>query len=141
MRPEDPPNKEVHADDLAQALANLKTRTDDGFAAGTATGSGVASCSSSSESPVGGPCGEAGEPATPASVNERNRSRSSTVIYHPNVHGDSPALPAVTVEDTSLPIRLEFSEMDISPIEIGGSGGGNKQAPFKTSRPPLELME
>lgn len=71
MRDEGPPNREVHAHDLAVALAGLgKNRTDDGDE-------------------------ELGKRST------RSRSGSRSVVYDPQEHGDSPLLPAVMVEDTT----------------------------------------
>lgn len=104
MKMEDAPNKMVHAEDLAEALAKLhhRPRTD--------------------------------LPASPISDGEheaesrRQRSGSSTTIYHPENHGCSPHLPAISVEDMT-------GESDISPIE--------QERPIlaHTSRPPVELME
>ena len=123
MRNEDPPNKEVHADDLTQALSNLKTKTES-VAAATASAPSSAS--------------DVAEPSTPvsASANPRQRSRSSTIIYNPEHHGGSPGLPAVMVEDTTLGLDLDLSDMDISPVETAA-----KKAFKRTTRPPLELME
>jgi len=73
MKLEDAPNKLVHAEDLAEALAKLhhRPRTD--------------------------------LPASPLSDGEdgagRKRSGSSTTIYNPGEHGSSPNLPAIEVED------------------------------------------
>ena len=73
MKLEDAPNKQVHAEDLAEALAKLhhRPRTD--------------------------------LPASPVSDNGdgtgRARSGSSTTIYNPSEHGCSPGLPAISVED------------------------------------------
>lgn len=73
MKLEDAPNKQVHAEDLAEALARLhhRPRTD--------------------------------LPASPLSDGEeesgRKRSGSSTTIYNPEDHGHSPNLPAIAVED------------------------------------------
>ena len=73
MKLEDAPNKQVHAEDLAEALAKLhhRPRTD--------------------------------LPASPLSDREdgagRKRSWSSTTIYKPEEHGHSPNLPAIEVED------------------------------------------
>lgn len=58
---------------------------------------------------------------------ERRRSGSRSVVYDPQDHGDSPALPAVMVEDTT-----EVEE----PEEMAG---GRIMA--HTARPPVELME
>lgn len=103
MKLEDAPNKQVHAEDLAEALAKLhhRPRTD--------------------------------LPASPVSDGEaevirRQRSGSSTTIYHPNDHGCSPNLPAISVEDLT-------GENDFSLIE------SEKPIFAHTSRPPVELME
>lgn len=73
VRMEDAPNKLVHADDLATALAALH---------------------SSDRS------GSMDAPTTPLSATDgRTRSRSSTLIYKPEDNGCSPDLPAVFVED------------------------------------------
>jgi hypothetical protein len=70
----------------------------------------------------------------------QQRSRSSTIIYHPEDHGDSPNLPAVMVEDMTLSVEDVDMDMemdtDMSPIEMS-----LKKMPPKTSRPPVELME
>lgn len=123
LRNEDPPNKDVHASDLANALAMLKTDHQ--------------------------PAESAVDPATPVSMTSDNRagswplagsqqrSRSSTIIYHPEDHGHSPNLPAVMVEDVSLvdeDVDMD-SDADLSPIEMS-----LKKMPPKTSRPPMELM-
>ncbi|KAJ5083168.1 hypothetical protein N7456_012595 [Penicillium angulare] len=122
MRNEDPPNKEVHADDLARALCMLKTEHAE---------------------PAGG------DPATPVSISSatrtpswpltgsQQRSRSSTIIYHPEDHGHSPNLPAVLVEDASIQSDGEpDNDAQMSPFEMSA-----RKMPPKTSRPPVELME
>ncbi|KAF4213988.1 hypothetical protein CNMCM5878_009738 [Aspergillus fumigatiaffinis] len=121
MRTEEPPNKEVHASDLAQALAQLKTEQ---------------------SAPVSGPV----DPETPMSMSDEKRtgswpvamsgqrSRSSTLIYNPEDHGGSPGLPAVMVEDTTVEADDEDVEM-VSPIDMSV-----KKLPPKTARPPVELM-
>ncbi|KAI9934984.1 hypothetical protein AWENTII_005468 [Aspergillus wentii] len=121
MRTEEPPNKEVHASDLAQALAQLKTEQ-----------------TSFNDAPA--------DPDTPMSLTSdkrtsswpasfpQQRSRSSTLIYHPEDHGGTPDLPAVMVEDTSA--GPDDSDMEMSPIDLPV-----KKSPPKTSRPPVELME
>lgn len=73
MRLEDAPNKQVHADDLASALAQLNNRPEPVY-----------------DSPV--------SPDSTA-FGGRTRSRSSTLIYRPDESGSSPGLPAVVVED------------------------------------------
>jgi Calcipressin len=106
MRNEGPPNKEVHAEDLAQALARLHARKP--------------SFDIEMEldySPVDGAGG-------------RNRS-GSVLVYHPDQHGDSPNLPAISVED------LTHSPPPTSPLEDSFS---NRRIAH-TVRPPVELME
>lgn len=96
VRLEDAPNKMVHADDLAEALAKL------------GAGSGAPSRGSSFDSPI--------TPVDGAPV-PGMRSRSSTLIYRPDDHGSSPGLPAVFVEDMTLePQEMEMSPMETKPI-------------------------
>ncbi|KAI9368449.1 Calcipressin-domain-containing protein [Aspergillus egyptiacus] len=125
LRPEDPPNKEVHASDLAQALAKLKTEQ--------------------SQSANTYAAGYQADPDTPMSLSsdkrtgswplsqQRSRSRSSTLIYNPEEHGGSPNLPAVMVEDMSA--DPDDMDVEMSPIDMPV-----KQMPPKTARPPVELM-
>ncbi|RLL98564.1 hypothetical protein CFD26_107393 [Aspergillus turcosus] len=119
MRTEEPPNKEVHASDLAQALAQLKTEQSVPAAV---------------------------EPGTPMSISDekrtaswpvamsQQRSRSSTLIYNPEDHGGSPGLPAVMVEDTT--VASDEEDVEMSPIDMSV-----KKLPPKTARPPVELMQ
>lgn len=114
MRNEDPPNKEVHAEDLAVALSRLHARD--------------RRRSSVDEMEV------EVSPVSAAPVERTNpglkmRSRSSTLVYHPEHAGDSPALPSISVEDTS---EGEY-EAEPSPVE--------QVKVTKTARPPVELME
>jgi calcipressin len=106
MRNEEPPNKTVHADDLATALAKLHAR------------------------------GHTNPDDMDIDQPENNRARSSsvTVVYHPNQHGSNPNLPAISVEDTS--------EIVESPADEQCSMEGIVKEPIlHTSRPPVELME
>lgn len=102
MKLEGAPNKQVHAEDLAEALAKLHRKHQPDL------------------------------PISPSSDSEtygRKRSASSTMIYHPEDHGDSPNLPAIAVEDfTDEPESL-------SPIDMEG-----KPILAHTARPPVELM-
>ena len=117
MRNEEPPNKDVHAEDLAVALANLHARP-----------SAQIPLSPTSPDRHGDGGDREGK-----RVPNRQRSGSSTVVYHPRDHGDSPHLPAVMVEDTTE------SPEGFSPIEReDGSVGGTIKA--HTARPPVELM-
>jgi hypothetical protein len=112
LKNEDPPNKEVHAEDLAVALSRLHARD--------------RRQSNADEMDV-----------EPSSVVIRSnteglgmRSRSSTLVYHPEHAGDSPMLPSISVEDTSD----DEHEVDL-PAEVA-------QKPVThTARPPVELME
>jgi hypothetical protein len=110
MRNEEPPNKEVHADDLAAALAKIHAKP--------------------------GPRGDVLEETEKEigtkeregkRVQNRTRSGSSTVVYHPEDHGDSPNLPAVMVED--------LTERDVDEL-----GNGEVKIMAHTARPPVELM-
>jgi hypothetical protein len=87
MRDEEPPNKEVHAEDLAAALSRLHARpgADDAL--------------------------HEDQPAPAVPRIGRQRSGTGTVVYDPQDHGDSPDLPAIAVEDTSA------SPEDMSPME------------------------
>ncbi|KAI1167281.1 Calcipressin-domain-containing protein [Nemania serpens] len=80
MRLEDAPNKQVHAEDLAEALAKLHHHQPPSMV---------------DVSPI--------SPIEAASM--RTRSRSSTLIYQPQEHGGSSHLPAISVDDmTDEPI-------------------------------------
>ena len=106
MRNEEPPNKAVHAEDLASALAELRAKP-------SARGDLVDS-----------PIEEGGEGREGSK--ERGRSGSMTIVYHPQDHGDSPALPAVMVEDTT--------------DEETAIGQEATKIMAHTARPPVELM-
>jgi len=104
MKLEGAPNKQVHAEDLAEALAKLRHKPQTDL------------------------------PASPMSDGEvegrRHRSGSSTTIYRPEDHGDSPMLPAIAVEDfTDEPQSISPIEREMKPIMA------------HTARPPVELME
>ena len=88
MRDEEPPNKDVHAEDLAAALSKLHARpgADDALTEDT-------------------PMTSVGQRVA------RQRSGTGTVVYDPQDHGHSPDLPAIAVEDTSA------SPGDLSPME------------------------
>ncbi|KAI0449618.1 Calcipressin-domain-containing protein [Xylaria acuta] len=74
MRLEDAPNKLVHAEDLAEALAKLHHQWR--------------------------PSAADISPVSPTDAAPRQtRSRSSTLIYQPQEHGGSPHLPAISVDD------------------------------------------
>lgn len=115
MKEEDAPNKIVHAEDLAAALARLHANPHHDTAS---------------------PVEDRGtSPIT------RRRTGSTTVVYHPEDHGDSPNLPAISVEDTT-----ETPE-PLTPIDaMEGIEGpiASQKAQGKTvstARPPVEFME
>lgn len=98
VRDEGPPNKEVFAGDLAKALEGVR-------------GLGK----------------EQRELDEWQGKEGRKRSGSRSVVYDPQDHGDSLALPAVMVEDTTE---------DIEVVEEG-----SENVITHTARPPVELME
>ncbi|RYP11419.1 hypothetical protein DL764_000073 [Monosporascus ibericus] len=112
MRLEDAPNKQVHAEDLAEALAKLRHHQNPASA-----------ISGDMPSPVS-PTTAGGQQQQPRAT----RSRSSTLIYKPQEHGGSPMLPAISVDD----MTDEPGEMSPIPAE--------KPIPAHTARPPVELM-
>ena len=124
MRTEDPPNKEVHASDLAQALAKLKTEQ-----SSTATPAG----SSQQQTDPDTPMSLSSDKRTGSWPLSQQRSRSSTLIYNPGEHGGSPNLPAVMVEDTTA--DPDDMDVEMSPLDMP-----KQTPPFKTARPPVELM-
>lgn len=87
MRLEGAPNKEVHAEDLADALAKLHHQK---------------AAAQSPISPV--------ERSPGSGFPSRQRSRSSTLIFQPAENGSSPDLPAIAVED------MTDSPGDMSPV-------------------------
>lgn len=113
VRDEGAPNKLVHPEELAEALARLHARP--------------------------GP----NDPHSPVSDSERlvarRRTGSTVVVYHPEDHGDSPQLPAISVEDTTeTPELLTPDAMEgvQGPIAEEKALGRN----VSTARPPVELM-
>ena len=116
MRLEDAPNKMVHAEDLADALARLRHN--------------AAANADSPVSPASSRGGGAGGEASFDLAGSRQRSRSSTLIFHPQEHGSSPNLPCIAVDD-----------MTDEPEEISPSvDGPARPIMAHTSRPPVELM-
>ncbi|OXV06322.1 hypothetical protein Egran_05909 [Elaphomyces granulatus] len=125
MKTEDPPNKTVYASDLAEALAQLRTEQWKGPEADLPS---PVSMSSDLPPPL------MATSSWPASASGQ-RSRSSTLLYHPSDHGGSPNLPAVMVEDTSL-VRDDSDTEMMSPLD-----GAPRRIIAQTVRPPVELME
>ncbi|OBW64703.1 MAG: Uncharacterized protein AUREO_052280 [Aureobasidium pullulans] len=112
-RHEDPPNKEVHAEDLADALHRLSSVPED-------------------EQVHAQHVEQIEEKTAPVSASvTRSRADSITIVYSPIEQGHSPHLPAISVEDTSC---------EVSPTEE--NFGEDAQKPIThTARPPVELME
>lgn len=105
VRDEGPPNKDVHADDLAVALEKLSARREE-----SSPMDGISATSKGST---------------------RHRSGSTTIVYQPEEHGNSPGLPAIAVED------LTVSPGDWTSDEYED---GAQKPMIHTSRPPVELM-
>ncbi|OQU97978.1 hypothetical protein CLAIMM_03825 [Cladophialophora immunda] len=138
MKEEDPPNKHVHAEDLASKLEKLNgkltsspTNPDDSASEDDAkmqyTAEGLQRLKASRARAFSGVSAE-NSPTADASP-KKHRSRSSTLIYDPKAHGDSPALPAVMLE------AEDESDVELEPE------GPSKKILASTPRPPVELME
>ena len=133
MKHEDPPNKEVHADDLAAKLAKLTGKMTD-----HPEGSGEDNLHTSNNPTytreelqtlkTNKSTLPSMEEVSPSKSSPKMRSRSSTLIYDPKAHGDSPGLPAVMLETE-----------DDSDVELARPP--TMQPITHTSRPPLELMD
>lgn len=132
IREEEPPNKDVHAEDLQRALAGLGNQ-------------GKERRGSADEDDVDDAA------VSPMSEDEReelrgNRKRSGTgslMVYHPKDHGDNEDLPAVMVIDTTAGTEGETtaeSPGGLSPVDGQGQQGGGRILTH-TARPPVELME
>ncbi|KAK4039139.1 Calcipressin-domain-containing protein [Parachaetomium inaequale] len=111
---EDAPNKMVHAEDLAEALARLRHHNNPNNA-----DVGVAMAS----------------PVSPAeSSRGPQRSRSSTLVFQPNPElGVSPDLPCVIIHD------MTDEPEELSPI-APAAAAAPKPIMAHTARPPVELM-
>ena len=122
VRDEEPPNKEVHAEDLASALARVNEgsakRWSDEAAATVAR---KASASAQGEQRTGG---------------GGMRSRSSTIVFDPADHGvQGSGLPAIAVDDFADDGE-DDGDVDMDDARFGGG-----RIPVHTARPPVELME
>lgn len=123
IREEEPPNKDVHAEDLQRALAGLGNHGKERRASADDAGS-------------------------PMSEDEKeelqgNRKRSGTgsmMVYHPKHHGDNESLPAVMVIDTTAGAEEEGQESPGSSSPVDGRGQGGGRILTHTARPPVELM-
>lgn len=124
---EDPPNKEVHADDLMAKLSKLTGKLDNAESPTESqiqlTAEELAKLKTSQHRRA---LSGVSEDLSPSTGTPNVRSRSSTLIYDPKIHGDSPNLPAVTLETE-----------DGSDVELDD----NTKSPMAhTSRPPVELI-
>lgn len=125
---EDPPNKEVHADDLAQKLSKLTGKMENPESPidkpAQVTAEELAKIKTSTHRRA---LSGVSEDLSPTTGTPKMRSRSSTLIYNPKEHANSPNLPAVMLETE-----------DDSEVELDT----DSRAPMAhTSRPPVELME
>lgn len=112
---EDPPNRDVHAEDLAEALHRLERRAEPGAPP---------------------------SPTSPTDAEMHVKRSGSTLVYDPQEHGDSPDLPAIQVVDTTFtPGTLTPSHDDDDLAVIEGVGNGSRKILAHTSRPPVELMD
>ncbi|KAH0829475.1 hypothetical protein AYO21_07621 [Fonsecaea monophora] len=139
MKEEDPPNTHVHAEDLASKLEKLNGKltsaptnaADDSASEDDAkvqyTAEGLRRLKASRAPAVSGVSADT-SPTADASP-KKHRSRSSTLIYDPKAHGDSPALPAVMLEAE-----------DESDVELEAEIP-SKKIMASTARPPVELMQ
>jgi len=116
MHNEDAPNKIVHAEDLASALAKLHANHTE------------------EQSPMTEEWNQEMNPVL------RRRRGSSNIVYHPEDHGDSPNLPAIAVEDTTLTPE-HLSPVDAMEGVEGAIALERAQGrTARTSRPPVELI-
>ena len=139
MRHEDPPNKEVHPQDLADKLAKLsgkmgpavdETEDDKTHGEATYTREQIQEIKAVKPTIAIPELGSSAEPKSAGSSTGKTRSRSSTVIYDPEAYGDSPMLPAVKVEDYTMEDGDGEVKLDTEAKKIIA----------QTSRPPLELI-
>jgi len=132
MKSEGPPNKEVHAEDLASKLSiltgRMESRSDESSedeSKAQYTAEDLRKLQSSRTHALAGMSDDGSSPT--ALTPKKARSRSSTLIYDPKAHGDSPALPAVMLEtEDDSDVGLESPPTTIMA---------------HTTRPPVELME
>lgn len=114
---EEAPNKIVHAEDLASALAKLHAHH------------------------IDDPTYAMDEGMPPSPITRRRRTGSSTIVYDPQDHGDSPNLPAIAVEDTTeTPMQLSPNDDAMEGIEGPISQQKAQGKTLSTARPPIELM-
>lgn len=131
MRLEGAPNKQVHAEDLADALAKLHHQATEPEEDDDVKMQEVPAMRS--------PESEAGVSPTKGNT---GRSRSSTlVIYHPAKHSTHSDLPAIAVEDMTDANTDE--ELNSATWKSSSSSPMTVEKPIlaHTARPPVELMQ
>ncbi|KAF2277609.1 Calcipressin [Westerdykella ornata] len=117
MQNEEAPNKIVHAEDLASALAKLHAHH------------------------IDDPDHAMDGDLPPSPITQRRRTGSATVVYDPVDHGGSPDLPAIAVEDTTdspAPLTPNVDAMEGIEGPIAQQRAQGKT--LATARPPVELM-
>lgn len=128
---EDPPNKDVHAHDLASALGRLGKASEvdaeplDEHMSLDALKPAAAVPAEMKQAPKR-------KPTIKTDIQTRERSDSWTIVYDPEDQGHSPLLPTVAVEDTTA------TPDEMSPTE--GSVPTGAPILAHTARPPVELM-
>ena len=132
MRLEGAPNKQVHAEDLADALARLRHQADEDV--------DVIMRSPESEAPSPSTAN-----ATAKELVFKKRSRSSTlVIYQPEDHNERAGLPAIAVEDmTDINTDEELNQATWASSSSSPTSSISQQpiTLTHTARPPVELMQ
>ena len=121
IREEEPPNKDVHAEDLQKALAKLdgfKRYDSDGEDDGDSMSEGEKENLEQFERGGWG--------------NRQRRGTGSMMVYHPKDHGGSGDLPKVMVEDTE--------GGDVNDRQDVEEAEGVRRMFTHTARPPVELM-
>lgn len=125
IREEDPPNKDVHAEDLQRALAGL---------GGNAGRSGRRASAEDAGSRMD-------EDEREGLYGVRRRSvTGSMIVYHPKDHGDREDLPAVMVEDTTADCGNGALESPGGASAVHEEGSGRGRIIAHTARPPLGSM-
>jgi hypothetical protein len=119
LKLEDAPNKMVHAEDLADALARLRHQGN----------SNDNNNNNNNNAKMGSPISPA--ESSKGGFGSKQRSRSSTLIFQPQENSSNTELPlpCVTVDD-----------MTDEPEELSPVLAEPKPIMAHTSRPPVELM-
>ncbi|KAF2636464.1 Calcipressin-domain-containing protein [Massarina eburnea CBS 473.64] len=115
MRDEEPPNQIVHPEDLAVALAKLHADPHH----------------------YPSPTEEDGDGDF---IMKRRRTGSSTILYHPEDHGDNAALPAIALIDTTESPTIDSPADAMEGVEGPIAQQKAQGKTLATARPPVELM-